>query len=139
MPELVPRTTSFMSEYLFAYGTLRPGFAPSRVAPLVDRLEPVGEGILWGFLYDLGEYPGLVLGSQAGHRISGSVFRLPEEADFLTALDAYEGFEPDCPEASVFVRLETTVEMMDGTPIACWVYVYSGPTHGFPSIASWRS
>jgi gamma-glutamylcyclotransferase (GGCT)/AIG2-like uncharacterized protein YtfP len=134
-----PRAISFMSEYLFAYGTLRPGFAPASIAPVVDRLEPVGEGFLWGVLYDLGEYPGLVLESQAVHRALGTVFRLPDEPDFLTIFDDYEGFEPDCPEASLFVRLEAAVEMLDGGQMNCWVYVYSGPTPGVPIISHWRT
>jgi len=61
-----------MSGYLFAYGTLRPGFAPESVAPMVDRLELVGEGFLQGLLYDLGEYPGLVLDSRSVSVIASS-------------------------------------------------------------------
>jgi len=126
-----------MSGYLFAYGTLRPGFAPESVAPMVDRLELVGEGFLQGLLYDLGEYPGLVLDSRASELVFGSIFRLPDEGDFLRELDAYEGYEADCPEASLFLRVEAAVAMADGGVVGCWVYVYRGAVDGLPVIAGW--
>lgn len=127
-----------MSEYLFAYGTLLPGLAPEAMAGLVSRLTPVGEGFARGVLYDLGEYPGAVLEPLSDQRIFGTVLRLPDDCDVLRELDAYEGFEADCPEASLFVRAMGLVEMTGGGAVECWIYVYRGPVNGSRVFESGR-
>jgi gamma-glutamylaminecyclotransferase len=94
---------------LFVYGTLRTGGGMEwRLEGFhllrVDRLA--------GVLFDLGEYPTLVLGGDAG--VEGEIWEGPIET--LTALDAYEQVG-----TGLFERVE--VPMEDG---ACWVYV-AGP------------
>ena len=56
-----------MAEFLFAYGTLQPGFAPPAMSPVVARMVPSGAATVEGKLYDMGSYPGLILGS--GERV----------------------------------------------------------------------
>jgi gamma-glutamylcyclotransferase (GGCT)/AIG2-like uncharacterized protein YtfP len=128
-----------MSEFLFAYGTLRPGLAPETMAVVVGRLLPVGEGRVGGVLYDLGKFPGAVLDAASSGRIVGTVYRLPEDGETLRALDAYEGFEPDCVEASLFVRVKSAVEMADGVTVPCWIYVYNRDTETLPAVNCWPS
>ena len=93
-----------MSQYLFIYGTLQPGMAPSDIAPAVDKLHPVAEGFARGVLYNLGNFPGAVLNSRSKQRISGKVFRLSDDASVLQQLDEYEEFDPSSPNESLFVR-----------------------------------
>jgi gamma-glutamylcyclotransferase (GGCT)/AIG2-like uncharacterized protein YtfP len=76
-------------------------------------------------LYDLGPYPGLVPDPAAGDQVTGQVFRLPEHGDVLTALDAYEGFDPADPAGSLYLRLPCDVTLADGATVSCWVYVYN--------------
>jgi gamma-glutamylcyclotransferase (GGCT)/AIG2-like uncharacterized protein YtfP len=120
-------------QYLFVYGTLLPGRAPAEIAPTVRRFRAVGDGFVRGRLYDLGEYPGVVL-DETGEEIAGKIFRLPEEPEVLKRLDAYEEFDATQPEASLFVRKEWPVTRRDGNrKLVCWVYVYNphaaaGPT-----------
>ena len=125
-----------MTEYLFAYGTLRRGLSPDYLLPVVSRLVVVGEGFVAGVLYDLGEYPGAVLDAEAGTQVFGTVFVLPAEHEVLAALDGYEGFYPDSLESSLFVRERHTVELMDGQRLDCWVYVYKLETDDLPVLAS---
>jgi gamma-glutamylcyclotransferase (GGCT)/AIG2-like uncharacterized protein YtfP len=115
-----------MSEYLFTYGTLQPGLAPSYIAPSVDKLRAVGEGVVNGLLYDLGDYPGAVLDPVSHHKIFGTVFELPEDANILPALDGYEDFDSDSPESSLFIRQLHPVLLSTGGALACWIYVYNG-------------
>jgi gamma-glutamylcyclotransferase (GGCT)/AIG2-like uncharacterized protein YtfP len=126
-----------MSEFLFAYGTLRPGLAPLSMAALVEQMVPIGAGSVCGRLYDLGEFPGAVLDAESGRRIYGTIFRLPNEADFLKALDDYEGFEPDCPEASLFSRVLCQANLAAGAAVSCWIYVYRRQVEGLTCISSW--
>jgi len=46
-------------------------------------------------------------------------------AGTLAALDRYEDFRPDDPEASLFLRVEAEVTLHDVRTVMCWVYVYN--------------
>lgn len=114
-----------MSDYLFAYGTLQPDHAASEVSAAVARLRPVGKGYVHGLLYDLGEYPGAILSSATRRRIHGTVFRLASTPNALGQLDEYEGFDPNDPAASLFVRKLYPVMTPSGRSIRCWIYEYN--------------
>jgi gamma-glutamylcyclotransferase (GGCT)/AIG2-like uncharacterized protein YtfP len=115
-----------MSDYLFTYGTLHPERAPEEIAASVAKLRAVGEGFVHGVLYDLGDYPGAVLDPPSQQKIAGTVFQLPEEEDVLRQLDQYEGFNPDAPDKSLFLRKRCTVTLASGRTLQCWLYVYNG-------------
>jgi gamma-glutamylcyclotransferase (GGCT)/AIG2-like uncharacterized protein YtfP len=117
-----------MSDYLFAYGTLQPGLAPTQVARVAAKLQPVGEGFVRGALYDLGGYPGAVPDPKAPGRIAGAVMELPEDESVLKKLDAYEGFDPEAPGESEFVRVRQAVELKTGGTVECWIYCYNRKT-----------
>ena len=120
-----------MSEFLFTYGTLRSGLAPfelpselpSELVEVVARLHSIGTGFAQGRLYDLGEYPGAVLESAGSARIKGEVFQLPDDETTLAALDAYEGFDPQDFESSLFVRLKSEITIESDAKLVCWIYV----------------
>jgi len=114
------------NEYLFSYGTLQPRHAPRGVAGLISKLCPLGAGTVRGTLYDLGEYPGAVLGSAANRRVFGTVFRLPNDAAVLRKLDEYEGFDASDPDGSLFVRRRCPVMLQSGRILPCWIYEYNG-------------
>jgi|ERR1700728_3079318 gamma-glutamylcyclotransferase (GGCT)/AIG2-like uncharacterized protein YtfP len=113
-----------MTDFLFAYGTLQPGLAPARMAPVVAKLTRVGEGFVHGALYDLGGYPGAVPDPSSKQKIAGTVLELPEDEGVLRQLDAYEGFDPKAPEASEYTRERQSVQMAAGCVIECWFYRY---------------
>jgi gamma-glutamylcyclotransferase (GGCT)/AIG2-like uncharacterized protein YtfP len=52
------------------------------------------------------------------------------DAATLARLDRYEDFRPDDPDASLFLRVETTATLPDGSRHRCWVYVYNRPVPG---------
>lgn len=104
--------------HLFAYGTLQPGLAPLEIAAVVEKLRLVGEGFLFGKLYDLGSYPGAVIDPASASIIYGAVHELPEGEEILRKLDAYEG--PD------YVRIEQLVTLTANGGMSCWVYDYQG-------------
>jgi len=112
-----------MSERLFIYGTLHPDRAPREIASVASRLTPVGRAKIHARLLNLGEYPGIVLDANAAS-IPGELFIVPDGAT-LAALDAYEGYWPDDPAGSLFLRTKAVVTLDDGSEIPCWVYVYN--------------
>jgi len=115
-----------MQDYLFAYGTLRPGLTPPSVRPLVARLHWIGAGSAPGRLYDLGAYPGAIFDPAAETQIAGGVFALPEDAaSLLKQLDDYEGFSAADNANSLFVRFRVAVRLADRREIGCWAYGYN--------------
>jgi gamma-glutamylcyclotransferase (GGCT)/AIG2-like uncharacterized protein YtfP len=127
-----------MSNYLFLYGTLLPHHAPNEIAPAVERLRLRGDGVVRGFLYDLGEYPGAVLDDSAGGYIHGTAFEVPEDEVFLRELDAYEDCDPKNEKSSLFVRILHPVKLATGETLQCWIYVYNRDLSGARIIPSGR-
>ena len=113
------------SEFLFTYGTLQPGRAPKEIAHVVERLQMAGRGYVHGTLYDFGHYPGAVLDGSSTNRITGTIYRLPQDKDLLEKLDEYEEYFPESPGASQFIRELHPIYGDDGGTVLCWVYVYN--------------
>jgi gamma-glutamylcyclotransferase (GGCT)/AIG2-like uncharacterized protein YtfP len=113
-----------MRDHLFIYGTLHPDRAPAEIAPVVRRLNPLGLATIHAKLYNLGEYPGVVLDPTASHTVAGELFSIPDAAT-LALLDAYEDFRSHDPANSLFLRTQTTATLHDDSRLTCWVYVYN--------------
>jgi len=113
----------FAPQLLFVYGTLHPNRAPSEILDAVNQLTLVGPATIQGTLHDLGPYPALTLtGDQV---IPGTLFALPEDPTILVALDAYEDYRHDTPEASLFLRTRSTATLPNDSHASCWVYLYN--------------
>lgn len=113
-----PESTTAPIRYLFAYGTLQPGIAPPEIASVVEQLRPLGAGFLFGKLYNLGSYPGAVIDPASASILYGTVYKLPDDTELLSCLDAYEG-----PE---YRRIQQSVTLVEGGVLTCWVYDYLG-------------
>lgn len=98
------------------YGTLRRGFE-NRYAQLLDRsAQYLGTARVQGRLYDLGQYPGILLQSGADEWVTGDLFQLRNSEETLAVLDEYEG-----PE---FERVAAMAVLEGGDRLDCWVYEY---------------
>lgn len=102
------------ARHVFVYGTLRRGerndIARYRPPPLF-----VGPASIDGRLYDLGAYPGVVLGS--GGRVVGEVYRITAEVE--AALDILEEVKAD--GSGEYRKKEVPVEVA-GQTLQCLVY-----------------
>jgi gamma-glutamylcyclotransferase (GGCT)/AIG2-like uncharacterized protein YtfP len=127
-----------MSQFLFAYGTLQDGLAPPEIAPLIHNLRRLGDGSVLGTLYDLGRFPGLVVDSGANREVYGAVYELPDDPAILRTLDDYEGFNPQAPNRSLFVRSSRVVTLNHGKKLNCWVYIYNRSPGSAPVVLSGR-
>jgi gamma-glutamylcyclotransferase (GGCT)/AIG2-like uncharacterized protein YtfP len=117
-----------MSEYLFVCGTLRRAMwpkIPPEIAALMQRLRFVGLGKIRGQLFDLGAYPGGVVGENFETHIVGEVYELPDARAVFEVLDVYEGFVPGELEASLFARVQATATLEGGNQLVCWLYAYN--------------
>lgn len=97
----MPINGTFTPFTLYVYGTLRPGFNP---------LTQVS-----GTLYDLGWYPGVILDDGPGFMAEAVQVT---SVEMLRELDSYEGYRPNDPENSLFIRKP----VLDGQ-----IYVYNQP------------
>jgi gamma-glutamylcyclotransferase (GGCT)/AIG2-like uncharacterized protein YtfP len=127
------------------------GFGAQRRLGIADQLQRVGTCRFAGRLYDLGAYPGAAPPG-AGERAEGSAAAADEapatdedgvvqgelyrirDPRALAAMDRLEGYDPDRPEASHYVRRAT--ELLEPTGRTAWVYWYNGPTAPHDRIPS---
>ena len=116
-----------MPDPLFIYGTLHPDRAPRAIAAVARRLTSIGRATIRARLYNLGEYPGIVLDPAAAPILANS--SLYPMTQTLAALDAYEDFRPHDPANSLFLREKAVVTLDDGSDQSCWVYVYNRSPH----------
>ncbi len=113
--------------YVFVYGTLCRGEQRD-----INRLKPppayVGEASVQGALYDLGTYPGIVLGGQG--TVRGEVYRISAELERL--LDEIEEVWPQ--QTGEYAKREVPVQMQAvGTgnhhthDASCLIYEIAAP------------
>ncbi|WP_209328864.1 gamma-glutamylcyclotransferase family protein [Lunatimonas salinarum] len=121
-------------DFLFVYGTLRSDYGHPLGRLLEENATFLGSGHVNGYLYDLGEYPGIKLDAAAEARVIGEIYRLRLANKILTELDKYEGvsesYTPDFP----YRRIADTVFLAGERYPNVWIYEYQGDTVGLPRI-----
>jgi len=115
---------------LFVYGHLRRGQIGYDRLGLERRAAWLGEARIHGRLYDIGAYPGLILGS--ADVVHGEVIGFDDTA-LWDPIDAYEECDSSQPETSEYRRVE--VDLL-GEDARAWVYVFNRPVEDLTLIAS---
>jgi gamma-glutamylcyclotransferase (GGCT)/AIG2-like uncharacterized protein YtfP len=124
------------SPHLFVYGTLRRGFNHPLAQHLARQAHFVGLGCVPGRLYDLGDYPGLVLPGQPTDRVLGDVYALDRPGQLLSLLDEYEEYNPLEPFHSLYLREAVTITLLAGGSRQGWLYRFNRPVKPFKYIPS---
>ena len=114
-----------MTTLVFFYGTLMSGFKRPGRARLDPKLQPEGRGWIPAALFDLGIYPAAI--PAADGRVWGEVHRMLDTDAVLSALDEIEGYRPNEPDQSLYMRVETPVTFDDGHATTAWAYFYNAP------------
>lgn len=111
---------------IFVYGSLRKAFDHPKHSLLADNGRLLGIGFCQGNLYEIEWYPGVVLSDDPADRVKGEVYAIHDNLNsVLAALDQYEGYSPDSPGASLYVRRIVPVTLEDGTATEAWTYLYN--------------
>ena len=110
------------------------GFDRRRRAGIDSQLTYVGRGSISAALFDLGIYPAAVPSTEG--RVWGEVYDVADARTVLAALDEIEGYRPDDPDRSLYLRSEADVILDDGSPGRAWVYFYNAPLGRAPRIPS---
>jgi len=114
-----------VNDLVFFYGTLMAGFDRRRRAGIDSKLSYIGRGSIKAALFDLGLYPAAVPAPDGD--VWGEVYGVSEPETVLPALDNIEGFTPDDPDRSLYLRRTTEVTLPDGSAATAWVYFYNAP------------
>jgi gamma-glutamylcyclotransferase (GGCT)/AIG2-like uncharacterized protein YtfP len=123
-----------VAKLVFFYGTLMTGFDRRRRVGIDDRLAFAGRGWISATLFDLGIYPAAV--PAPDQRVWGEAYGMTDGAGVLAALDSIEGYRPDDPDRSLYIRTATSVTFEDGRTEIAWVYFYNAPLGGAQQIPS---
>jgi len=114
-----------VTDKVFVYGTLMAGFDRRRRAGIDTRMRFVGRGWIAAALYDLGLCPAAVPAPDC--RVAGEVYEVVDDPSVLAKLDEIEGYRPNDPDTSLYVRAQTTVTLENGAQDSAWVYFYNAP------------
>ncbi len=122
---------------LFVYGSLRSGFRNPVYEYLTKYFHLLGEAVVKGKLYDLGEYPAAAATDEEKF-ISGELYCINNPLEFSWAigqLDDYEGLNTEEGEAPLY-RREEVIAYKDGESHTAWIYWYNKDLAGNPVIES---
>jgi gamma-glutamylcyclotransferase (GGCT)/AIG2-like uncharacterized protein YtfP len=150
-------TTGVVTDRIFFYGTLMSSFRSEARQRVEPALEHIGPGFIRAVLYDLGPYPAAIpsppdasehpartthRSGQASHghggadKVCGELHRMLDPRSVLRELDDFEGYDASRPDSNLFVRAQTTVEIVGGGSVNAWVYFYRRPLSGAIRIES---
>ena len=122
---------------LFVYGSLRSGFRNPVYEYLTKYFHLLGEAMVKGKLYDLGEYPA-ANATEDEKFISGELYSINNPLEFSWAigqLDDYEGLNTEEGETPLYKR-EEVIAYKDGEAHIAWIYWYNKDLSGKPEIES---
>lgn len=121
---------------VFVYGTLRKGHGNYRNY-LLGKTAHEAKALFTGKMFSVhGSFPALLIG---GEKIVGELMYIkPENFDrVLQNLDRLEGFRPQDPQHSMYVRREARVyNETDGTFVDAYVYYWNSSYKGFKHVTS---
>jgi len=123
-----------VGDLVFFYGTLMAGFDRRRRVGIDSKLTYAGRGSIQASLFDLGIYPAAVPAPEGV--VWGEVYEVADPNVVLAALDDIEGYRPDDPDRSLYIRQQAEVRLPDGHTAPAWVYFYNAPLGQAPRIPS---
>ena len=116
-----------MTRYLFTYGTLLSGLGHPMHEVLAKHADLLGPGYINGKLYDLGNYPGLVLSNNTKKVVFGEIYQVLDETELFRYLDDYEGCAGHSRQPHEYQRDLVSVHDAAEHSLLAWVYLYKQP------------
>jgi gamma-glutamylcyclotransferase (GGCT)/AIG2-like uncharacterized protein YtfP len=114
-----------MNDFIFVYGTLMRKFTGYKPIDLEQHGKYVCEGFVHGRLYEIDNYPGLILSENPIEKVYGEIYQLIDFNSAIKILDEYEDYFPENPQSSLYVRqIENIVVDTKDVLKKAWVYIY---------------
>ena len=123
-------------DYLFVYGTLMQGQHPMHKL-LREHSEFIGYGWITAQLYQIRNYPGVIVSDQPDDKVFGELYLLTDKA-VLAQLDDYEECSAAFPEPHEYRREQINVHLSTAVSYTAWVYLYNHPVTASQRIRSGR-
>lgn len=124
-----------MPDYVFFYGTLMTPFNRPGRQRVDSKLRFAGRGRIRAVLFDLGIYPAAIP-SDDDSSVTGELYELLDPAAVLATLDEIEGYRPNEPARSLYLRVRTDVTLDAGGSEQAWAYFYNAPLGRAERISS---
>lgn len=122
---------------LFVYGSLRSGFRNPAYEYLTRYFHLMGDAVVKGKLYDMGDYPAAI-GTSQDKFISGELYAINDPAEFdwaIAQLDDYEGTNIEEGEKPLYKR-EAVNAYINGKGDMAWIYWFNGDINERAEISS---
>lgn len=121
-------------DYLFVYGTLMQGQHPMHDV-LSAHSQYIGRGWITAQLYQIRDYPGVVVSDKPEDKVFGELYLLTNAA-VLQPLDDYEECSAAFAEPHEYRREQVEVFISSAVSYTAWVYVYNHPVDSARRIRS---
>ena len=115
-----------MGDHVFFYGTLMAPFNRPGRQRITPNLTSKGRGSIHAALFDLGIYPAAIPVDDSS-LVWGEIYETRDAAAVLAVLDEIEGYRPNEPDRSLYMRVLTAVTLEDGHTESAWTYFYNAP------------
>lgn len=119
---------------LFVYGSLMRGMERAEFLNFAHKAKFLSSGTAQGTLYHLGAFPAMKEGNN-GSVVHGELYELQDPQTFFDTLDLIEGYWPEQPERSLYVRKLIGVRTPEGEKSA-WAYLLNLPFENLKPIPS---
>lgn len=118
---------------VFVYGTLRSDAKNSMHSVLAKYSKFEAKGYVYGTLYDVGDYPAIVLDSVRS-KVYGEVYIVYDMDRVFGLLDEYEECSSSFAKPHEYRRVQAEVFLDLGKRVESWVYEYNLPPKGLKAI-----
>ncbi len=115
-----------VGDHVFFYGTLMAPFNRAGRLRITPKLTFKGRGTIRAALFDLGIYPAAIPADD-NSTVWGETYEASEAESVLAVLDEIEGYRPNEPDRSLYMRVLADVTLEDGRVEKAWTYFYNAP------------
>ena len=125
------------SSYLFVYGTLKRDIINSKHNLIAKYVKFIGYGFVYGKLYEVNNYPALILDKSAKSKVYGEIYKIkkPYFKKLFKILDDYEECSNRFKKPHEYKRVVANAYLR-GRKIKVWLYEYNYKTDGLKLIKS---
>lgn len=116
-----------MISYFFTYGTLLSGLGHPMHELLERHATFVSTGHINGKLYEVLDYPALVLSNNVKKIVKGEIYRIQDEDALFKYLDEYEGCAPHSRKPNEYQRDMVSIHDSQQHSLLAWAYLYKYP------------
>lgn len=113
-----------MTPYLFTYGTLLSGIGHPMYEFIERYASFCGPGQIHGQLYEVSDYPALVLSNNSKKIVRGEIYRVRDADALFKYLDDYEGCAPHSRRPYEYQRNLVTIHDARQHSLLAWTYLY---------------